>query len=380
MPPRAEFDIFYNNDVARACSNELRTIQDKVKRAFIQGEPVLYAVDDRRPTPIRQSRGLGAVRTWLDFNDYAEPGKNGNCLRFVSCPKLPRSAFYNGGYSELVSSMDVRTAFVVQDSVRGGGRPLLNNVGGTTAPKNRANGIWTQTISPDDQPSVLVNGENRLNGNVVDYTKGFLGQPEVFTVRATGVRNLPFIGCYLNSEHGTKNGEIIGEVLLYGTELSDDQVKGIEAYLMGKWIGLLPDGYADIRNATVAGTGTVQVAVGSQRPNIDRGFEGTVAIAAGGDFSMTVDLDTGKVMGALDCPAATLSLPASCSITVNFTRKPSGSMPTRDYTLVDCASGADGIAWTLNRGANAPSRGIFLSTGNKIVFRYLHPGISVSFR
>ena len=95
---------------------------------------------------------------------------------------------------------------------------------------------------------------------------------------------------------------------------------------------------------------------------------------------MTIDTDTGKVMGAFDCPAATLSLPASCSITVNFTRKPSGSLPTRDYTLVDCASGADGVAWTLNRGANAPSRGIFLRTGNKIVFRYMHPGMSVSFR
>jgi hypothetical protein len=149
---------------------------------------------------------------------------------------------------------------------------------------------------------------------------------------------------------------------------------------MGKWIGQLPAGYADIRNATVAGTGTVQVAVGSQRPNIDRGFEGTVAIAAGGDFTMTIDPDTNKVMGALDCPAATLSLPASCSITVNFTRKPSGSMPTRDYTLVDCASGADGIFWTLNLGANTTSRCRFLKTGNKVVFRYVHPGTSLMIR
>ena len=370
---------FYNEQIPSVCSNELRVIKDKTRRAFVQGEPVLYAVGDRRPTPIRQSRGLGAERTWLDFNDYAEPGNNGNCLRFVSCPELSRTAFCNGGYNTL-ATMNVRTAFVVQDSVRGGGAPLLNNVAGTTAPKNRANGIWTQTIYPGDQPDELTGGENRLNGNVVDYTKGFLGRPEVFTVRATAAYNLPFIGCYSNTEGGKKNGEIIGEVLLYDTALSDDDVKGIEAYLMGKWIGQLPDGYADIRQATVAGTGTVQVAVGSQRPNIDRGFEGTVAIATGGDFTMTIDPDTDKVMGAFDCPAATLSLPASCSITLNFTRKPSGSMPTRDYTLVDCASGADGVAWTLNRGANAPSRGIFLSTDNKIVFRYMHPGMSVSFR
>ena len=215
----------------------------------------------------------------------------------------------------------------------------------------------------------------------VDYSKGFLGQPEVFAIRGTDQVNAPVIGSYHNSEKGAKNGEIIGEVLLYSTELTDDQVKGIEAYLMGKWIGRLPEGYADIRQATVAGTGTVQVAVGSQMPQIARTFEGEISVAAGGgSFNMTIDTDSGEVHGALDCPAATRSLPSSCTITLNFTRKPSGSMPSRDYTLVDCASGADGVAWTLNRGANAPSRGIFLNTGNKIMFRYLQPGMSVSFR
>ena len=372
-------DPFYNNDVPRACSNELRTVQDKVRRAFVQGEPVLYAVGDRRPTPIRQSRGLGPTRTWLDFNDYAEPGNNGNCLRFISCPELSRAAFRNGGYSTL-ATMNVRTAFIVQDSIRGGGGPLLGDVGGAAYPKNRADGVWTQTIYPDNLPAVLVNGENRLNGNVVDYRNGFLGQPEVFTVRGTGTRNLPFIGCYQNTEKGKKNGEIIGEVLLYDTALSDADVKGIEAYLMGKWIGRLPEGYADIRNATVAGTGTVQVAVGSQRPNIDREFEGTVSIAAGGDFTMTIDPDTGTVMGALDCPAATLSLPASCSITVNLTRRPPSGMASCDYTLVDCASGADGVTWTLNSGANTTSRCRFVQTGNKVIFRYVRPGTSIVFR
>ena len=139
-----------------------------------------------------------------------------------------------------------------------------------------------------DEPEAFANGENRLNGKVVDYTKGFLGQPEVFAVRGTGPVNAPFIGDLYNSEAGATKGEIIGEVLLYGTALSDDDVKGIEAYLMGKWIGRLPTGYADIRQATVAGTGTVEVAVGAQRPNFDRSFAGTVSIASDGDFSMTV--------------------------------------------------------------------------------------------
>ena len=202
----------------------------------------------------------------------------------------------------------------------------------------------------------------------------------MFSVRGTDQVNIPVVGDLYNSEQGKTKGEIIGEILLYDTALSDTDVKGIEAYLMGKWIGRLPEGYADIRQATVTGTGTVQVAVGAQRPNFDRSFAGTVSIASDGDFSMTVDTESGKVMGAFDCPAATLALPASCSITVNFTRKPTSSMPTRDYVLVDCASGASGVAWTFNRGANAPSRGLFLTTGNKIVFRYVHPGTSISLR
>ena len=377
-------DPFYRKpEIEAVCSNEVRAIVDKSVRSLDStvGHPILYVFGDRRPTPIRQSRGLGVARTWLDFNDYVDTTLAGNCLRFITCPALTTAAFRKGDNSAgPLATMNVRTAFVVQDSVRGGGAPLLTDVGGTSYPKNRANGDCAQTIYPDDKPDALVNGENRLNGNVVDYTKGFLGQPEVFTVRGTEPYNLPFIGCYLNTEGGKKNGEIIGEVLLYNTALSDDDVKGIEAYLMGKWIGQLPDGYADIRQATVAGTGTVQVAVGSQRPNIDRGFEGTVSIAAGGDFTMTIDPDSGKVMGALDCPAATLSLPASCSITLNFTRKPPKSEETRTYTLVDCASGASGVEWTFTTGANAPRKGVFMKSGNTILYKHFPPGTLISFR
>ena len=374
-------DPAFSGSAAGACSNEVRAVLDKSVRTLEStvGRPLLFGLSFRRPTPILQSRGLGPERTWLDFNDYADTIGDGNCLRCIVCPELSTASFKSGTYNTL-AAMNVRTAFIVQDSVRGGGTPFMGDVNGANPPYRRIRGTWSQTIWVNDLPAAFANGENRLNGKVVDYAKGFQGQPEVFTVRGTDTVNLPVIGSYHNSEKGEAKGEIIGEILLYSTALNDDAVKGIESYLMDKWIGRLPEGYADIRQATVAGTGTVQVAVGAQRPSFDREFEGTVSIASGGDFSMTVDTETGKVMGAFDCPAATLSLPASCSITVNFTRKPTSSMPTRDYVLVDCASGASGVAWTLNRGTNAPSRGLFQTTGNKIVFKYLQPGMSISFR
>jgi len=85
-------------------------------------------------------------------------------------------------------------------------------------------------------------------------------------------------------------------------------------------------------------------------------------------------------MGALDCPAATLALPASCSITLNFTRKPPKSKATCNYTLVDCASGASGVEWTFTTGANAPRKGLFIKSGNTILYRYFQPGTSILFR
>ena len=379
---RRRNDPAFEGSNTQTCQNEVRAITDKTVRSLVEGQPLLYAVSNRRPTPILQARGFGPERMWLDFNDYAETSPlDGNCLRFVDCPALSTSSFTSGRYSTL-ASMPVRTAFIVQDSVRGGGSPLLGDVNGSGSlpPAKRYGSDWTQTIWPGDKPAEFVNGEARLNGETVDYRDGFLGQPEVFAIRGTGSVNAPVVGSYENSERGRKYGEIIGEILLYSTALSDGQVKGIEAYLMGKWIGRLPAGYADIRNATVTGNGTVSVAVGSQMPQIDKSFAGEVAVASGGNFEMTIETDTGDVRGALDCPAATLSLPASCTIALDFTDRPPMSMASRSYTLVDCASGASGVEWTFAPGANVPSRCKFLKDGNKISFRYFQPGFSVSFR
>ena len=107
--------------------------------------------------------------------------------------------------------MNVRTAFIVQDSVRGGGTPFMGDVNGANPPYRRIRGTWSQTIWVKDLPAAFANGENRLNGKVVDYAKGFQGQPEVFTVRGTDTVNLPVIGSYHNSEKGEAKGETSGE-------------------------------------------------------------------------------------------------------------------------------------------------------------------------
>ena len=214
----------------------------------------------------------------------------------------------------------------------------------------------------------------------MDYRKGFTGLPEVFTLRATAPYNSAYVGCYMNSEKGAPHGEMMGEMLFYSVALPDEDVLGIEAYLMGKWLGTLPSGFADLRGATVTGTGRVEVAQAAQRPNVDPSFAGTVAIAAGEAFKMTVDPETGRVAGALNCPKATLELPAACTLTLDFTALPNATGEVRNHMLVDCAQFAAPVAWTLVKGANVPRRGRFVQTGNQIAFRVSPAGFVVNIR
>lgn len=369
-------DVF--SDISPESSNQVRAIRDKEIRAFVQGAPALAGVSARRPPMVRQSRGVGPERTWLDFN--ADNDTQGNNLRFLVYPESAEDQrkFLSGDYQTPLAEMPVRTAFVVQDSVRGGGNPLLNQVFGNNVIASREQGSWKETMWLAGKPVAFAEGENRLDGVAVDYAQGFLGRPEVFTVRGTGQVDTPVIGSYNNSHGAASKGEIIGEVLLYSTALEDEAVKGIEAYLMGKWLGRLPDGFADVRQSTVAGAGTVLISKGTNMPRIDGGFEGEVAVEADCALRMTIDVDVGTVIGAINCPNAVLKLPAEGSITLDFTRRPLNS--EADYTLIDCASGIDKVNWTLTVGENAPKKGVFVKTGNKVVFRHLQPGFVLSLR
>ena len=370
-------EIFSNRP---ARTNEVRAIRDKVARSFTADELALYGMGNRMPSVVRQSRGIGPERGWLDFNGFAELA-DGNCLRFMDYPasESDQTSLNTGSsMASLISTVEGRTVFIVQDSVRGGGSPLLDNVNGNGSIRCRREHSWTESMWPNNQPAAFVNGENRLDGIAVDYRNGFHGRPEVFTVRGTAAVNTAVIGTYFSSEGGVEYGEIIGEMLFYSTELSDGVVKGIEAYLMGKWLGRLPDGYADIRKATVTGSGTVNVAVAAQTPRFDSGFEGSVNVADGA-FRVIVDPATGEVTGALDCPNAALTLPAACSVTVDFTSRPAHSA-SGSYTLVRGASGMAGVAWTYTAGANAPSSGVFVNTGSAIVYRFAPRGAVFTFR
>ena len=69
---------------------------------------------------------------------------------------------------------------------------------------------------------------------------------------------------------------MLGEILMYSTELTAAQVKTIEDYLLFKWVGIAPTGYGDFTDATVSGAGDVKAAAWDNLPQIAPTFTGRV--------------------------------------------------------------------------------------------------------
>ena len=189
----------------------------------------------------------------------------------------------------------------------------------------------------------------RLNGAVVDQTKGFTGAPEVLSLTAAGDVSALSFDYYQNSQSsgagGTvkSNGLIYGEVLMYDSVLDADVLANLEAYLMGKWTGVLPDGWSDLREATVtAGTGTV-TAPAAKMPAFGDGFTGTVSMPDT-SFTFTFDGASGTVPDAFVARGATLDLPSAVTVNVvctNMRRVAGTAVP-----LFDVAGFADNVDWT----------------------------------
>jgi peptidoglycan hydrolase-like protein with peptidoglycan-binding domain len=247
------------------------------------------------------------------------------------------------------NSVNVRTAFVALDSSHGGGMPLIDTVGANGQIKARepttslSMPIWTNTTV-----AAVCSGTTRLDGSIVDGTNtGYTGWPEILTLETTGNVPISYFGYYGGDNAKTPNAEILGEILLYDTLLDDATRTLIEVYLMNKWTGRLPAGYADFRAATVTGSGSVRVPNVANLPSFEN-FDGTGVVTQAA-FAFTLDPSaTPAVPDALTMPCA-LDLPAACTATVTCATKPRAGT----YTLISAASFARPTAWTLNVSGNA---------------------------
>ena len=189
------------------------------------------------------------------------------------------------------------------------------------------------------------------------------------------------VDTYINTESANgvlkQQGTVQGEMLLYGSELDADVLANLEAYLMGKWTGVLPDGWSDLREATVtAGTGTVN-AVAAKLPKFGDGFTGTVVVPDT-SFAFTFDGAAGTVTDAFIARGATLDLPSAVAVTVDCVNM-QGAKAT-SVPLFDVAGFANPVAWTLT-ATNAGGKDLRLREENgRLMLNLLPGGMTIIFR
>ena len=384
VPAEGRVDWYDADDVA---SLEIETQANAVVRQYPHGKTrdtltsgcFLWGAGSRMPFAVTGARGLGAERTWLDYNHpdgFPPSTSDGNVLRFIPYNKSP-------GNNQVVSQT-FRTLLVALDSGRGGGGTVIasGSVSGNSGDfRKRESASLADPIWPSSCSANVKNGVTRLNGAVVDPARGFTGAPEVLSLTAAGNVSALCVDTYSNTESANgvlkQQGTVQGEMLLYDSELDADVLANLEAYLMGKWTGVLPDGWSDLREATVtAGTGTVS-AVAAKLPKFGDGFTGSVAMPDAA-FAFTFD----GVAGAVDKPfvarGATLDLPAAVAVTVDCVNM-QGAKAT-SVPLFDVAGFANPVAWTLT-ATNAGGKDLRLrEEDGKLMLDLLPGGLTVIFR
>ena len=319
--PDCEEDITFGDDPASDCiwglfDHGKKEIADSL---YLHGTFTTGATGDRRPHRIPAAHGNGPVRGWLDYSESTQNG--GNTLRF----KTDHSLLTQANFTHV--QKQVKTGFVVLDTVRGGGVPVIDTVSGTVI-KTRQGTNVNAPIWPSGTTASLTNGNTYLDGVKVNgRVSGYSGRPEVlsFTTDGTDVP-IAYLG-YYQSAGSEKSCEFIGESLFYGTVLDDAARADIEAYLMGKWLGVCRAGYTDFRQATVTGSGTLAAKDLATLPSFDADFSGTLELSTD-QLAFHIDA-TPAVTDTLTLPAsATLMIPESGTLNVTFAAKPApGTYP-----------------------------------------------------
>ena len=363
-----------------ARAEEIQSVfqRGKTLADIVDNDVFLWAPGSRRPFRAVGARGWGPVRAWIDCHEIdvsSSASDTGNCLRPRQYPNT--SPTVGDGGSNM--TIPCRTVFIVSDSFRGGGSPVLGGVSGGNGIAVRPAGDYKAAIWASGTHARITGGETRLNGvRVASPTQtGFTGAPEVFSFTTTADQNIGCFGYLYNTQKGVNYGEVFGEILLYNQVLTGADRLAVEAYLMGKWCGTLPEGYSDLREATVTGAGTV-VAPADKLPRLDAAFAGTARVTgAEAVFDVVIDPVAGTVTGALVATNATLELPASATVNVSFTSKP---IHGGAWTLVDVGTMATAnVEWTVNASVTGMSVVKTVSPA-RVAIEVLPAGTTILFR
>ena len=377
--PDAEGALYQpNRSGARA--EEIQSVfqRGKTLTDIVDNDVFLWAPGSRRPFRVLGARGWGPVRAWIDCQeiDVSNPNVDtGNCLR----PRQYPNTSPTGGDGGSNMTIPCRTVFMASDSFRGGASPVLGGVSGGEGIAVRPAGDYRSPIWASGTHARITGGETRLNGVRVasPTTTGFTGAPEVFSFTTTADQSIGCFGNLYNTQKGVNYGEVFGEILLYNQVLTGADRLAVEAYLMGKWCGTLPEGYSDLREATVsAGSGTV-TAPAAKLPMFGDSFTGTVVAP-----DATLDFVFNGAAGTVDRPliarGATLDLPAAVTINVvcaNMAGSDGTSVP-----LIDVAAFASPVTWTFN-ATNTGGKTVSLrAEGGQVLLEVIPSGTTILFR
>jgi hypothetical protein len=147
---------------------------------------------------------------------------------------------------------------------------------------------------------------------------------------------------------------------------------------MGKWCGTLPEGYSDLREATVsAGTGTVTADAAAKLPLFGDGFTGTIVLPDA-SFDFTLDGAAGTVDRPIVARGATLSLPAAVTINVKCTNMAGSDGAC--VPLFDVAAFANPVEWTFNATNTGGKRLCLREENGQVLLDVLPSGTTILFR
>jgi hypothetical protein len=124
-------------------------------------------------------------------------------------------------------------------------------------------------------------------------------------------------GYHGDNEGASLNQEIMGEWILYSTTQTESVRKGIEAYLMWKWLGKLQNGYSDFRGMTVVGDGVIAAVGPEYLPELMESFTGALEFSRT-EWEFTLPKDGGAAaVDAIDLNGREVTLSAAITVKIN---------------------------------------------------------------
>ncbi len=302
------------------------------------GEYALYDGGDpgkRAPIPLKRTLPGTERVTWLDFENVFGINDEGNTLR--SC-----TLNANGTSSKVTGLKDVRQAFMVVDSSRGGGNLMNTDVNFDGVPGKRVNkGMVASDPIWKDRSDAFADVATYLDNRKLAVDAGFSERPEILSVEFNDEAYSPgFFGYY-----GAGNAEILGEMIFYSQKLDDETRTKMTAYLMRKWVGAVLPGYSDLSRMTLAGAGHVVVPKGAAWPKTSTAFTGTLTTEEDAP-AFTIDAEMNPSQAIDACVVnGTLNLPASGMVTL----KAGSLVKPGTYTLIsaDAITGVTVDDWQI---------------------------------